>query len=70
MKTPKLYFADTGLCCYLLGWDSPETLMNGAMAGAMLETFVIGELIKRYWNRGREPRLYFYRTGPGRRSTS
>ena len=44
--------------------------MNGAMAGAMLETFVIGELIKRYWNRGREPRLYFYRTGPGRRSTS
>lgn len=61
VKTPKLYFTDTGLCCYLLGWDSPVALMNGAMSGAMLETFVVGELLKRYWNRGKEPRLYFYR---------
>lgn len=61
VKTPKLYFTDTGLCCYLLGWDSPLALMNGAMAGAMLETFVVGELLKRYWNRGREPRMFFYR---------
>ena len=65
VKTPKLYFTDTGFCCYLLGWDSPKTLMNGAMAGAMLETFVADELLKRYWNRGREPRLYFYRDRVG-----
>lgn len=65
VKTPKLYFIDTGLCCYLLGWDSPVTLMNGAMSGAMLETFVVGELLKRAWNRGREPRLYFYRDRVG-----
>lgn len=65
VKTPKLYFTDTGLCCYLLGWDSPETLMNGAMAGAMLETFVVNEILKRYWNRGREPRICFYRDRVG-----
>lgn len=65
VKTPKLYFADTGLCCHLLGWDSPKSLMNGAMAGAMLETFVVGELIKRSWNCGKEPRLYFYRDRVG-----
>ena len=61
VKTPKLYFADTGLCCYLTGWTSPETLSAGAMAGAMLETYVVGELFKRYGNVGREPRLWFFR---------
>ena len=61
VKTPKLYFTDTGLCCYLLGWDSPKSLMSGAMSGAMLETFVVGELLKRCWNCGKEPRLFFYR---------
>lgn len=65
VKTPKLYFVDTGLCCNLLGWDSPKTLMNGAMAGAMLETFVVGEILRRSWNVGKEPRLYFYRDRAG-----
>jgi hypothetical protein len=65
VKTPKLYFTDTGLCCYLTGWTSPETLANGAMAGAMLETYAIGELLKRCGNRGREPRLWFYRDKTG-----
>ena len=65
VKTPKLYFTDTGLCCYLAGWTSPETLANGAMGGAMLETFVVGELIKRCWNRGKEARLWFYRDKAG-----
>lgn len=65
VKTPKLYFLDTGLCSHLLGWDSPTTLMNGAMAGAMLETFVVGEILKRFWNVGRTPRLYFYRDKVG-----
>lgn len=65
VKTPKLYFADTGLCCYLTGWTSPETLANGAMGGAMLETFVVGELVRRSANTGREARLWFYRDKAG-----
>jgi len=65
IKTPKLYFTDTGLCSYLAGWTSPETLANGAMGGAMLETYVVGELLKRYGNRGREARLWFYRDKAG-----
>jgi predicted AAA+ superfamily ATPase len=65
VKTPKLYFMDTGLCCYLLGWDSPRTLMNGAMSGPLFETYVVGEVLKRYWNRAKEPRLYFYRDKHG-----
>lgn len=65
VKTPKLYFADTGLCCYLTGWSSPETLANGAMGGAMLETFVVGELVRRSANKGCEARLWFYRDKAG-----
>ena len=52
IKTPKLYFRDTGLCCYLTRWLTPETLKNGAMAGAMFETFVINEILKSYSNEG------------------
>lgn len=51
-KTPKLYFRDTGLCCYLTRWLTPETLKHGAMAGAMFETFVINEILKSYSNEG------------------
>ena len=52
VKTPKLYFRDTGLCCYLTRWLTPETLKNGAMAGAMFETFVLNEILKSYSNEG------------------
>ena len=52
VKTPKLYFRDTGLCCYLTRWLTPDTLKNGAMAGAMFETFVINEILKSYSNEG------------------
>lgn len=52
IKTPKLYFRDTGLCCYLTRWLTPETLKNGAMAGAIFETFVINEILKSYSNEG------------------
>ena len=52
IKSPKLYFRDTGLCCYLTRWITPETLKNGAMAGAMFETFVINEILKSYSNEG------------------
>lgn len=61
IKTPKLYFMDTGLCCYLSGWLTPEVLERGAMNGPILETFVITEVIKSYLGCGRTPRIYFYR---------
>jgi len=52
IKTPKLYFRDTGLAAYLTRWLTPETLANGAMSGAFFETFVITEILKSYSNRG------------------
>lgn len=61
VKTPKLYFMDTGLACYLTRWTSPEVLEKGAMAGAMFETFVISELRKSWMNAGKEPPFSFYR---------
>ena len=61
IKTPKLYFMDTGLCSYLAGWLSVDTLERGAMAGAILETYVVAEIIKSYINSGRIPNLYYYR---------
>lgn len=62
VKTPKLYFLDTGLAAYLTKWNTPEVLKNGAMAGMFFETFVISEIIKSYYNKGvLELPLYFYR---------
>ena len=61
IKTPKIYFLDTGLCAYLLKWFSPESLMMGAMAGPMLETYAVGEILKSYFHNGREPAIYLYR---------
>lgn len=52
MKTPKVYFRDTGLAAYLTRWLTPETLANGAMSGAFFETFVVNEILKSYMNRG------------------
>lgn len=52
IKTPKVYFRDTGQAAYLTRWLTPETLANGAMSGAMFETFVISEILKSYANRG------------------
>ena len=61
VKTPKLYFYDTGLVCYLTKWSSAETLESGAMNGAILENYVVAEIIKSYLNCGKEPYLYYYR---------
>ena len=62
VKTPKLYFLDTGLAAYLTKWNTPDVLKNGAMAGAFFESFVISEVIKSYYNAGiLEPPVYFYR---------
>ena len=62
IKTPKMYFLDTGLACWLLGWNTPEQLTNGAMWGHIFETFVFGEILKSYYNDGIvKPPLYYYR---------
>lgn len=61
VKTPRLYFMDTGLCCHLTGWETPETLETGAMSGAVFETYVVSEIIKSYWHNGRQVQMYFYR---------
>ena len=61
IKTPKVYFYDTGLVCYLTRWSSPEVAENGAMSGALLENFALSEIMKSYQNAGLEPYLYFYR---------
>lgn len=61
VKTPKLYFYDTGLICYLTKWSNAETLESGAMNGAILENYVVAEIVKTYLNSGREPYLYYYR---------
>ncbi|MCL2505651.1 MAG: ATP-binding protein [Alphaproteobacteria bacterium] len=61
IKTPKVYFMDTGIACYLTKWNSPETLEAGAFAGAIFETYVVSEIIKSYWHNGKEPAVYFYR---------
>jgi len=61
IKTPKLYFLDTGLCAYLTKWTTPEALEAGAMSGAIFETYVVSEILKSYWHNGQEANLYFYR---------
>lgn len=66
VKAPKLYVLDTGLCAYLTRWSTPEALSAGAMSGAILETYALGEILKSWWFRGRQPQLYFYRDRDGR----
>lgn len=62
VKMPKLYFLDTGLACWLLGWNTPEQLVNGAMWGRIFENFGFTEILKSYYNDGIvKPPLYFYR---------
>lgn len=61
IRTPKLYFYDTGLVCYLTRWSSAEVAESGAMSGALLENFTVSELMKSYQNVGLTPYLYFYR---------
>lgn len=61
IKTPKLYFTDCGLAVYLTKWSTPETLESGAMNGAIFENYVVSEIVKSYYNAGKEPYLYYYR---------
>lgn len=66
IKTPKLYFHDTGLVCYLTRWTSAQTALNGAMSGALFENYVVSEVKKSYQNAGREAPLYYYRDRDGK----
>ncbi len=62
IKTPKLYFLDTGFACWLLGWNTPGQLTGGAMWGHVFESFVFAEILKTYYNDGIvKPSLYYYR---------
>jgi predicted AAA+ superfamily ATPase len=61
IKTPKLYFYDTGLVCYLTRWSSPEVAESGAMNGALLENFTVSEIMKSYQNSGKDPFIHYYR---------
>ncbi|MEN8237164.1 MAG: ATP-binding protein [Pseudomonadota bacterium] len=61
IKTPKLHFMDTGLCCFLTGWLNADVLERGAMSGTILESYVVSEIIKSYLHNGRTPRVYYYR---------
>ncbi len=71
IKTPKLYFRDTGLACYLTRWLTADALKNSAVAGNMFETFVVSEILKSYTNAGKDYRfnIFFYR-GKDKRSSS
>ena len=63
IKTPKIYFRDTGLACYLTRWLTADTLKNSAVAGNMFESFVVSEILKTYSNEGKDYRfnIFYYR---------
>jgi predicted AAA+ superfamily ATPase len=65
VKTPKIYFTDTGILCYLTGLKDPEHAFAGPMGGAIMETAVLIEIVKTYMSRGISPRIYFWRTRAG-----
>ena len=66
VRSPKLYFLDTGLCAYLTEWSSPETLEAGAMSGPILESWIVSELLKSYRHNGRTAPFYYYRDRDGK----
>ena len=65
VKTPKVYFTDTGVLCHLAGLRDPEHAAHGPMGGAILETAVLSEIVKSFLHRGLLPRVYFWRTLAG-----
>jgi hypothetical protein len=61
VKTPKMYFFDTGLVAYLTKYSSPEILMNGAINGAILENYTVAEIRKTWLNSAKECLMHYYR---------
>lgn len=66
VKTPKLYFADTGMAAYLLRWNTADALELGAMSAEFFETWVIGEVYKSFASAGQKVPLYYYRNFNGK----
>ena len=66
VKTPKLYFTDTGLVAYLLRWNTADALELGAMSAEFFETWVIGEVYKSFANSAQKVPLYYYRNFNGK----
>jgi len=65
VKTSKVYFADVGTLCYLVGLKDADHAMSGPMGSAIFETAVVGEIMRRLSGRGKRPHLYFWRTSTG-----
>jgi len=65
VKTPKVYFTDTGTLCYLTGLKDPEHAASGPLGGPILEAAVLSEIVKTMTHRGREPAIHFWRTSAG-----
>ncbi|MFH1336275.1 MAG: DUF4143 domain-containing protein [Candidatus Zixiibacteriota bacterium] len=65
VKSPKVYFADVGTLCYLVGLRDPEHAMAGPMGGAIMETAVVNETVRTLTHQGKEPQIYFWRTAIG-----
>jgi predicted AAA+ superfamily ATPase len=65
VKAPKVYFSDVGTLCHLVGLRDPEHAVASPMAGAILETAVLSEIVKALAHRGTDPQVYFWRTSTG-----
>ena len=65
IKSPKVYFTDTGLACNLLGIETAEQLSRDPIAGGLVENFAIAEYVKHRWNQGKDARIHFFRDRHG-----
>lgn len=65
IKSPKIYFLDTGLLCYLSGISSINQIFKGPLSGQLFETVVVSEIVKRFYNNGKIPKIYWWRTSYG-----
>ncbi|MFA6321539.1 MAG: ATP-binding protein [Candidatus Omnitrophota bacterium] len=65
IKSPKIYFLDTGLLCYISGITSIDQVFHGIASGQLLETLVLGELVRMSYNKGDRPKVFYWRTSYG-----
>ena len=65
IKSPKIYFLDTGLLCYLSGVSSIGQIFKGPLSGQLFETVVVSEIVKKFYNNGKIPKVYWWRTSYG-----
>lgn len=65
IKSPKIYFLDTGLLCYLTGSTTISQIFKGPLSGQLLETLVLGEIVRNFYNQGKIPRIFWWRTSQG-----